>query len=108
LNTSISEINNVSTKENKGIIYLIIFNVLVFLFLISFFKVACSDPGKYNPEYVNLYSLEKYYQVYNKYYQNLIFSKEKINSPQTQKPLEFPNMNFKSSQILAKKTTMKE
>lgn len=112
------DISNKITKNNKGlntsfgnrgVMYLYIFNFVVVMFLFSFLRTALMDPGKYSKEYIELYSLTKYHEMYNNYYLNMIFTKRKKSSEisTNNSILEFPNMNLKSSLLLKKNADKK-
>jgi hypothetical protein len=59
---------------------------------------ASIDPGYLDDEYIEVYSLKKYYEIYKIYFQNLIFNKKEIISEDK----EFPNL-VKSNVLLKEK-----
>ncbi len=82
----------------------IIIHILFLLFIISFIRTAVSDPGFYNDNYVELYSMVNYYEAYKKYFENVINRKEKRDSILSTH--EYPNLI--NSNKLLKKTNLDE
>jgi hypothetical protein len=91
--------------SNQGVRYLFYFHFFFFLFLFSFMRSSAMDPGKYDKEYTEIYSLQKYHELYSKFYLKIIFSKKKSNEISS---FEFPTMNFRSNDILQKFSTKQE
>lgn len=56
------------------------------------------DPGYIDDEYIEVYSLKRYYEIYKCYFQNLILSKKEVNSEDK----EFPNL-VRSNVLLKEK-----
>lgn len=101
-NSQNSIINN--SINNQGAKYIFYFHIIFFLFLFSFMRSSAMNPGKYEKEYTEVYSLQKYHELYSKFYLKLIFSKKKSNQLNQ---FEFPTMNFRSNDILQTKLSTK-
>lgn len=87
-----------NNKHSKRVwLYFIILNSFFALFLISYVRCSFRNPGKYCKEYFDLFSLQRYYEIYNNYYKNLIYTKKSNYQPA---PLinanDILNMNFQS------------
>ncbi len=104
--------------RNRGITYLIIFHYIFIMFLIGFIRSALMNPGYYDKEYTEMFSLKKYQEFYTNYYFNAINIKRNSNGNGNHNAKkgeknpdnnlnEFQSFDFQSNLLLTKKVEAK-
>jgi hypothetical protein len=62
----------------KAKFYFIIFQVSYLIFIICFIRLSFQDPGFYSNDYLEVYSLSKYYENYKNYFKK-VFTNVEVN-----------------------------
>jgi hypothetical protein len=74
MKNSLNLITFIDLFTNTAVFYFTIFHIVFFIFIYTFLKTALMDPGRVHERYAQIYSIEKYYEIHDAYYQKYVCS----------------------------------